>query len=105
MGGMTASTLQVQLCEYRQFRHAIARSKYGLPDDETMRCAPETHARFDPVDCMQRDKKKNCLNFSFPIEDEKVEFVVSLAQAKSEQVAIRVATIAYSMLRDGRSKQ
>merc|ERR1711879_788556 len=34
---MTACTLQVQLCEYRQFRHSLARLKYGLPDDEKMR--------------------------------------------------------------------
>merc|ERR1712060_809878 len=40
MRNMSASTLQVQLCEYRQFRHSIARNKYGLPDDASMREDP-----------------------------------------------------------------
>merc|ERR1712125_95176 len=47
-GRMTAVTLQVQLCEYRQFRHFLARNKYGLPDDETMRGEPEKEGRLQP---------------------------------------------------------
>jgi len=34
---MSAVTLQVQLCEYRQFRNGLARSKYGLTEDLSMK--------------------------------------------------------------------
>jgi len=36
-GCISAVTLQVQLCEYRQYRHSLARNRYGLTADESMK--------------------------------------------------------------------
>merc|ERR1711972_656397 len=56
---MTACTLQVQLCEYRQFRHSIARLKYGLPDDESMRGEDKAKTKMlDPDDFVELNQKK-----------------------------------------------
>merc|ERR1719454_2016036 len=63
---MSAVTLQVQLCEYRQFRHSIARNKYGLPDDETMRADPESEFKLRAENFIEFDKKTNCVKFEFP---------------------------------------
>jgi len=99
-GKMTAMTLQVQLCEYRQFRHSIARSKYGLADDENMRGEPEQSCKPRPEDFMVFDKKTNVIKFEFPSDIKKVPFSVSVKEAKSEKVAIRVASMCFKLLGD-----
>lgn len=104
-GKMTAMTLQVQLCEYRQFRHSIARSKYGLPDDENMRGEPEQACKPKPEDFMVLDKKTNVIKFEFPADNKKIPFSVSVKEAKSEKVALRVASMCFQLLGDhGMSK-
>lgn len=97
-GKMTAMTLQVQLCEYRQFRHSIARSKYGLPDDENMRGEPEQACKPKPEDFMVLDKKTNVMKFEFPSDNKKIPFSVSVKEAKSEKVALRVASMCFQLL-------
>eukprot|EP00928_Gymnodinium_smaydae_P070803 TRINITY_DN54570_c0_g1_i1.p1 TRINITY_DN54570_c0_g1~~TRINITY_DN54570_c0_g1_i1.p1 ORF type:complete len:690 (-),score=167.55 TRINITY_DN54570_c0_g1_i1:57-2048(-) len=105
-GNMSACTLQVQLCEYRQFRHSIARNKYGLPDDETMRCDPEQSTRMKPEDFLEFDKKRGSVTFECPKEGKKIPFEVSLkAGAGSRKVTERIACMCFQKLSTGASKE
>jgi hypothetical protein len=105
-GRMTAVTLQVQLCEYRQFRHSVARHMYGLADDETMRVEPEKEGRRRRAeDYCEVDQKRKCVYFDFLTFDEKptkIHFEVPLKSAgNSEAVARRVGALCLLKLRYG----
>jgi len=106
---MTACTLQVQLCEYRQFRHSIARLKYGLPDDESMRGEDHSHTRrieLDPDNFVELNGSKKCCVFDIPIGEKKVHFEVPLkAVGNRAMVAARVAAICFQKMRDGMAKK
>jgi len=104
-GNMSAVTLQVQLCEYRQFRHSLARLRYGLPDDETMRCdASETGLR--AADFVQYDKKRGCVKFEFPKGVKKIPFEVRVNSVGGSQlVAERVAAVCFKKFVDGWHKE
>lgn len=104
---MTACTLQVQLCEYRQFRHSIARLKYGLPDDETMRAREGvTKTKIMPEDFVELNESKKCVEFDIPVGGEKVHLEVPLQAVRDRKmVAARVAAICFVKIRDGMSKQ
>jgi hypothetical protein len=54
-GCLSAATLQVQLCEYRQYRHALARNRYGLPADESMKEVQEQFPAAPKATCGQLD--------------------------------------------------
>mmetsp|Transcript_19527 Transcript_19527/g.45796 ORF Transcript_19527/g.45796 Transcript_19527/m.45796 type:complete len:208 (+) Transcript_19527:1-624(+) len=99
---MSAVTLQVQLCEYRQFRHSLARNKYGLADDESMRGLVE-NVRVKRV--IHFDRASKCVHFNFPAKDGvRIRFEVSVREAgKSQRVARRVATLCFKKLCAGMS--
>jgi len=101
---MSAVTLQVQLCEYRQFRHSLARNTYGLPEDETMRGEPEKEGRIAPETFVDVDTKRKCVFFEFPSGAKKVPFEVSF-KSINERVAARMATMCFQKMRAGESKQ
>jgi hypothetical protein len=107
-GGMSAVTLQVQLCEYRQFRHSVARHKYGLPDDETMRIEPETESRHRAETFIDFDPKSQCVKMAFPTEDESQTIdpidVPLKATANSRCVAKRVAMLCFLKMKQGASR-
>lgn len=105
--GMTACTLQVQLCEYRQFRHSIARLQYGLPDDENMRGDVDVSTKLSPDNFLEVDKKEKCTKFQFPTKDDKkIGFKVPWAVVGgNEQIAYRVASLSFLKLRDGASEK
>merc|ERR1711865_775608 len=63
---LSAVTLQVQLCEYRQFRHSLARNSFGLPDDQTMRVESAGNTKLHADDFIEYDKKRGCAKFDFP---------------------------------------
>jgi len=106
MLSMTAVTLQVQLCEYRQFRHSLARLKYGLPDDETMRGECEKDIRLEPENFIEYDGKRKCVTFEFPKEDKKISFDVPAgAVGNCKMVAARVAAMCFSKFREGLGKE
>lgn len=99
-GGITAFTLQVQLCEYRQFRHSIARLQYGLPHDASM--IEEEFRKPEPQDFMRFDQKTNSVTFELPDSDgRKIPFAVSVKASKCQLVAKRVALICFMKMRDG----
>jgi len=90
-GTMSAATLQVQLCEYRQFRHAHARNQYGLPDDDTMRCDMTQSKALDPEHYIVFDKKSKCYNFEYPKDGKKIKFEVAVKPFDNDMVAKGVA--------------
>lgn len=98
---MSASTLQVQLCEYRQFRHTLARNLYGLADDQSMR-TEETSKTVSAEDYMTQEK--NCMKCIFPCEDRQVTLDVSLKPAKSPKVAARVLSMMFQKVISGESE-
>jgi len=104
-GRMSAVTLQVQLCEYRQYRHSIARLQYGLPDDESMRGDPEGEGRLTAADFIVVDDKHKVLTLEVPRPDsKKVSTQVSLrATGNNVNVARRLATMMFKKIRDGAS--
>lgn len=105
-GRLSAVTLQVQLCEYRQFRHSLARLKYGLADDETMRVDSSTETRLHAEDFIEHDKKRGCVRFDFPKENKKIPFEVAVkATGGNQLVAERVAALCFKKLVDGCSKE
>jgi len=99
---MTASTLQVQLCEYRQFRHSVARVKYGLPDDDSMRGLDMDKKRkpaMDPENFVELNEAKRCVQFDVPVGDTKIHFEVPLAAVGNRKmVAARVAAMCFYKL-------
>lgn len=99
-GAVNAVTLQVQLCEYRQFRHSFARLQYGLPHDPSM--IEEEIRKPEPEDFMKLDK--DFVTFELPRDGEKIPFRVSVRAATSVLVAKRVALICFMKMRDGGSK-
>merc|ERR1712032_897968 len=103
-GKMSAVTLQVQLCEYRQFRHSLARLKYGLPDDEKMRGDPESEGRLNPLDFIAFDKQRKVVTLEFSIGGKKISVDVSVQAACHHRVAERVASMMFWKLREGASK-
>lgn len=105
-GHMSASTLQVQLCEYRQFRHSLARNKYGLPDDESMRAEPDKENKLHAEDFVEIDKKGKCARFDFPDGATKVPFEVCMKRlGNKERVALRVAAMCFQKMKGGLSKK
>jgi len=102
---MTAFTLQVQLCEYRQFRHSVARHKYGLPDDEAMRGEVDKKITVDPDNFVELNEKKKCVEFDIPVAEKKINFEVPLkAVAGRKMVAARIAAMCFIKIREGMSK-
>jgi len=104
-GRMTAATLQVQLCEYRQFRHSVARLQYGLPDDESMRGDPEAEGRLTAANFMAVDEKRKLVTLECPGPDsKKVSTQVSFeATGRNINVARRLAAMMFSKIKDGAS--
>lgn len=98
VGAMTAVNLQVQLCEYRQFRHSLARLQYGLPHDAAM--LEEEFRKPDPENFVKYDKKTNSVTFEFPKDGQKIPFSVPVKAAKSEMVARRIAFICFMEIRN-----
>jgi len=104
--GMSAVTLQVQLCEYRQFRHSIARHKYGLPEDPNMRGEAEKSTRLTPDNFVEYDEKRKSVVFQFPKEDTKIDFEVPIKSTGNKiVVAFSVAHKCFYRLLQGESKQ
>lgn len=102
--GMSAVTLQVQLCEYRQFRHHIARHKYGLGDDESMRGAQENTMRLIARNYTSFDEKRGCVTVTYPRDGADASLDVHTRYTGGHwQVAARVAAMCFSRLRDGAS--
>jgi len=104
-GKMTAVTLQVQLCEYRQFRHSVARLQYGLPDDESMRGDPDAEGRLTAANFIAVDEKRKVVTLEYPGPDsKKISTQVTLqATGGNVNVARRVAAMMFSKMRDGAS--
>jgi len=104
---LSAVTLQVQLCEYRQFRHSIARNKYGLPEDESMRGDDNGGScRLHAEDFIEIDKAKKCVKFDFPHEGKKIPFEVPLKiVGGNASVGKRVASLCFKQFVDGQSKE
>lgn len=106
-GGFSAVTVQVQLCEYRQFRTGLARIEYGLPEDHTMTHPEIKKERIQDV--LHFDKSKNTLSFDFQKGDywnSPLKFEVDVKLAKgSKGVATRIAAMCYQKLGDGGSKK
>jgi len=104
---MTAATLQVQLCEYRQFRHSRARISYGLADDESMRGEMIKKAiTNDPDNFIQLDNKNKSYKFEYPVgtEGKKISFEVPFkAVLNSAPVAKRLAAMCFRKLLGGSS--
>eukprot|EP00435_Cladocopium_sp_Y103_P030721 s419_g7.t1 len=96
---MSAATLQVQLCEYRQFRHSWARNVYGLPDDETMRMEESGNGGLRPEDMLSRNKTQVLGELEH--EGKQVRFSVSIKDFGSAKVAERVALLMLQKLRSG----
>merc|ERR1719272_2487040 len=70
-----------------------------------MRSEPEQSSKPKPEDFMVFDKKTNVIKFEFPADDKKIPFSVSVKEAKSEKVALRVASMCFQLLGDhGMSK-
>mmetsp|Transcript_32186 Transcript_32186/g.75570 ORF Transcript_32186/g.75570 Transcript_32186/m.75570 type:complete len:648 (+) Transcript_32186:66-2009(+) len=103
--GMSAVTLQVQLCEYRQFRHALARNKYGLPDDESMRGDPDTTGRVDPEKYFTHDKKRNVLVSTFNMGGKQCGYEVPVKPFKMKQVAMRVGCMMFQKMQNGETQK
>eukprot|EP00428_Durinskia_dybowskii_P026596 CAMPEP_0170236252 /NCGR_PEP_ID=MMETSP0116_2-20130129/17871_1 /TAXON_ID=400756 /ORGANISM="Durinskia baltica, Strain CSIRO CS-38" /LENGTH=652 /DNA_ID=CAMNT_0010487045 /DNA_START=84 /DNA_END=2042 /DNA_ORIENTATION=+ len=102
---LTASTLQVQLCEYRQFRHSIARLQYGLPDDESMRVEVEAKARLGPESFVEFNEKRQCATFEYPGETAKIPIDVPFKSVGGRKmVAFRIASMCFEKLRAGATK-
>lgn len=104
-GNMSAATLQVQLCEYRQFRHSLARNKYGLADDESMREEFDKETTLRAEDFVDYDAKSNCVLFDFPKDDKKVRIVVPVKTVKSVKVAERVGCLCFAKMKEGCTKE
>lgn len=103
-GKMSAVTLQVQLCEYRQFRHSIARLQYGLPDDESMRGDPDAEGRLTAANFIAVDEKRKVVTLECPGPDsKKVSTQVTLAATGNVNVARRVAAMMFHKIQDGAS--
>lgn len=101
--GMTACTLQVQLCEYRQFRHSLARLQYGLPDDETMRGIDvEKRTTLEPENFVELNLQKKCVQFDIPTGKKKAHLEVPLKAVGNEKmVAARIAAMCFYKIREG----
>ena len=100
---MSASTLQVQLCEYRQFRHTWARNVYGLPDDETMRMEDQGTGRARPEDALSRTKTS--VNCEFEHDGHDVKMFVPIKDFHSAKVAERVAMLMMQKIKSGSSEK
>mmetsp|Transcript_110545 Transcript_110545/g.323430 ORF Transcript_110545/g.323430 Transcript_110545/m.323430 type:complete len:571 (+) Transcript_110545:61-1773(+) len=103
---MSAVTLQVQLCEYRQFRNGMARIRFNLPGDETMKL-PEKEKRVKPEDYMHYDEQLKKFTFKVQVEGrEPIPFEVSqFGTRNSRPLAERVAATCFEKLRNGVSKK
>jgi len=111
-GGMSAATLQVQLCEYRQFRNSLARSTYGLQCDESMKLA-EKEKRARSEDSLEYDDANKRILVHSPEKAEKQadahaqqRLEVPLAAVGgNRRLAERVALLCFERLRDGDSME
>lgn len=114
-GELSAVTLQVQLCEYRQFRHALARSKYDLPFDESLkepekekRMRPDSHIKRFPATTCSRAAMENVVAFPLDPRDRRMEkkmFKVSVEACCGKwRVAERIATLCMHKLQSGCSE-
>lgn len=101
---MTAATLQVQLCEYRQFRHSRARLAYGLPDDASMRGEVMRKSSMDPENFIQLDQKSKSYKFEYLVEGKKIHFELSLKSVgNNSPVAKRLASMCFKKFMGGAS--
>jgi len=99
--GMSAVTLQVQLCEYRQYRHSLARLQYGLADDENMRGEPDAGSRSGPDNYIEVDEKRKVVTFVFPEDASKKPFDVPLKPLGGRvNIGKRVAYMCFKKLQD-----
>jgi len=111
-GGMSAATLQVQLCEYRQFRNNLARTKYGLQCDESMKL-PEKEKRMRSEDSLEYDDANKRIILHFPEKAEQQSDVDARQRLEVSWVAVgghrrlgeRVALLCFERLRDGDSME
>jgi len=103
---MSPVTLQVQLCEYRQFRNSLARTRYGMPCDESMKL-PDKERRLRPEDHFEYDQKRKLITFQVPLEgDKKIPFEASVTSARNNRkLAERVAAMCFEKLRQGVPKK
>eukprot|EP00929_Paragymnodinium_shiwhaense_P111280 TRINITY_DN7905_c0_g2_i1.p1 TRINITY_DN7905_c0_g2~~TRINITY_DN7905_c0_g2_i1.p1 ORF type:complete len:645 (-),score=189.17 TRINITY_DN7905_c0_g2_i1:74-2008(-) len=103
--GLTAATVQVQLCEYRQFRHSLARLKYGLAEDDSMRGDPEnSNVMLNASEQVYIVKGQKKARFDWQAGGGKTTpFEVNIKGAITEQVAKSAATICFRQLRTGMS--
>jgi len=110
-GKMSAVTLQVQLCEYRQFRNSLARTRFGLPGDDSMKL-PEKPKRARPEDQLEFDKAGQRILLSIPSQEgqqhqqpaEQPLEVPLAAAGGRRRLAERVALLCLEKLRDGASR-
>lgn len=109
-GKMTAVTLQVQLCEYRQFRNSLARNRYGLPGDDSMKL-PERPKKAKSEDFLEFDQAGHRILVNFPAQEGQQEqkqpepLEVPLAAANGRRrLAERMALMCFEKLRDGVSR-
>jgi len=100
--GMSASTLQVQLCEYRQWRHSWARNCFGLPDDETMRM-DDMGGKLRPEDLLVRTKTHVTCDYEH--EHKEVKLSAAVKDFGSFKVAERVVLLMATKLRSGSAEK
>jgi len=102
-GGLSAVTMQVQLCEYRQFRNSVARLSYGLAFDEAMK-VPEKAKRVSCSDHMEYDAEGQRVWFEVPVAGHNHRFHVPVSCAGgSVRLAERVALHCFQKFRGGGS--
>lgn len=103
---MSAVTLQVQLCEYRQFRHSVARLKYGLAEDPKMRNDMEA-GQPKAADFIKFDEQKNVMAIEFQGTDKVISSGVCVNKVAdcNKNVAKRVAFMMISKLKSGSSQK
>jgi len=109
---MSAVTAQVQLCEYRQFRNHVARSKFGLAGDESMALPENQRSRQSPEDIFHFDESRGSLRFEIPVPEgeedsvnESEEFEVCVKMAGSRKVAERIGLMCLQKLKTGATKE
>ena len=84
---------QVQLCEYRQFRHSWARNAFGLPDDHSMRLFEAEKERFWT--------EKGSVRCEFGHGEGQQRLSVSVGSFGSVRIAERVCQMMAQKVRNG----
>mmetsp|Transcript_115539 Transcript_115539/g.204186 ORF Transcript_115539/g.204186 Transcript_115539/m.204186 type:complete len:862 (+) Transcript_115539:61-2646(+) len=89
-GKLNNVTVQVQLCEYRQFRNFLARTRYSLAVDESMKFPDKK--KMATVH-HELDEERQCLKFELSVGDaeESLSYEVALAATQgNRQLAERI---------------